>query len=99
MLTNLKFVNKRHPRTCLCMNEESVVFVTIDGRSRDAQGMSLTEAQEFLLNIGCVDAINLDGGGSTTMWIQDKGIVNFPSDKSGERPVSNAVLIIDKIKH
>jgi len=49
-----------------------------------------------LLKLGCVDAINLDGGGSTTMWIHQKGIVNFPSDKTGERPVSNALLIIKK---
>ena len=46
--------------------------------------------------VGCVDAINLDGGGSTTMWTKDKVIVNFPSDKTGERPVSNALLIINK---
>ncbi len=95
-LPNMKFVNNRHPRTCMCMSKESVVFITIDGRNKEAEGMSLIEAQTFLLNIGCVDAINLDGGGSTTMWIQDKGIVNFPSDKLGERPVSNAILIINK---
>jgi exopolysaccharide biosynthesis protein len=95
-LPNRKFVNNRHPRTCLCMSKEFVVFITIDGRNREAEGMSLIEAQKFLLDIGCIDAINLDGGGSTTMWTQDMGIVNFPSDKSGERPVSNAILIINK---
>ena len=95
-LPNRKFVNNRHPRTCLCMSKEFIVFITIDGRNIEAEGMSLIEAQKFLLDIGCVDAINLDGGGSTTMWTQDKGIVNFPSDESGERPVSNAILIINK---
>jgi len=90
----MKFSNNRHPRTCLCINEESIAFITIDGRQRNAEGMNLNEVQEFLLNIGCVDAVNLDGGGSTTMWTQDKGIVNFPSDKSGERPVANAILIL-----
>lgn len=98
-LPNLKFVNNRHPRTCLCMSKEFVVFITIDGRQSEAQGMSLIEVQKFLLDIGCVDAINLDGGGSTTMWTQDNGIVNFPSDKSGERPVSNALLIINETNH
>ena len=58
--------------------------------------MSLIEAQKFLLTIGCIDAINLDGGGSTTMWVQDKGVVNSPSDISGERRVSNALLITNK---
>lgn len=98
-LPNMKFVNKRHPRTCLCETKESVVFITIDGRKKEAEGMSLIEAQKFLLTIGCIDAINLDGGGSTTMWFQDIGIVNFPSDKSGERPVSNVLLITNKNNH
>jgi exopolysaccharide biosynthesis protein len=71
-----------------------VIFITIDGRNKEAEGMNLFEVQNFLLNIGCVDAINLDGGGSTTMWTKEKGIINFPSDSSGERPVSNTLLII-----
>lgn len=95
-LPNVKFVNDRHPRTCLCLKKESIVFITIDGRSKDAEGMSLIELQDFLLDMGCIDAINLDGGGSTTMWSKDRGIVNFPSDKLGERPVSNSILIISK---
>lgn len=93
-LPNMDLVNKRHPRTCLCETNESVIFITIDGRNTEAEGMSLIEAQKFLLNIGCVDAINLDGGGSTTMWTKEKSIVNFPSDELRERPVSNALLII-----
>ena len=95
-LPDTKFVNNRHPRTCLCTSKESVVFITVDGRKKEAKGMSLIEVQKFLLTIGCIDAINLDGGGSTTMWTKNKGIVNYPSDKSGERPVSNALLIVNK---
>jgi exopolysaccharide biosynthesis protein len=95
-LPNMKFSNNRHPRTCLCLNQQSIIFVTIDGRSKQAEGMNLIEVQKFLSDVGCTDAINLDGGGSTTMWIRDKGIVNFPSDKSGERPVANALLILKK---
>ena len=95
-LPSMKFVNNRHPRTCLCQTQDSVLFITIDGRNKQAEGMTLIEVQDFLLTLGCIDAINLDGGGSTTMWVQDKGVVNFPSDKSGERPVSNALLITNK---
>lgn len=93
-LPNMDLVNKRHPRTCLCETNESVIFITIDGRNTEAEGMNLIEAQKFLVDIGCVDAINLDGGGSTTMWTKEKSIVNFPSDELRERPVSNALLII-----
>lgn len=93
-LPQMEFATKRHPRTCLCTNKDSVMFIAIDGRRKDAEGMNLFEAQEFLLKMGCIDAINLDGGGSTTMWIKDKGTVNTPSDSTGERSVSNALLII-----
>ena len=78
------------------ITDDSIKFITIDGRSSKAQGMSLPELQEYLKSLGCIDAINMDGGGSTTMWIKDKGVVNFPSDKSGERPVSNTILIINE---
>ena len=52
---------------------------------------------ELLLEFGAVDAINLDGGGSTTMVVRDK-IVNKPSDETGERPVSDAILVFSKPK-
>jgi len=91
---NLKFANNRHPRSCLGITDNAIKFITIDGRGNTANGMSLYELQKYLQSIGCIDAINLDGGGSTTLWIKDKGIVNYPSDKSGERPVSNAVLLV-----
>jgi len=91
----MKFSSSRHPRTCLCLNQDAAVLITIDGRNQAAAGMSLIEVQQFLLSIGCIDAVNLDGGGSTTMWIQDQGIVNYPSDKSGERPVANALIILN----
>ncbi|GGD08107.1 phosphodiester glycosidase family protein [Hyunsoonleella pacifica] len=95
-LPHVSFVDNRHPRTCLCNTKDSTIFITIDGRSMGAEGMSLSEAQSFLLSLGCINAINLDGGGSTTMWIKDKGVVSYPSDKNGERPVSNALLIVNK---
>lgn len=61
-----------------------------------AAGMNLFEVQEYLLELGCTDAINLDGGGSTTLWIKDKGVVNIPSDSKGVRAVANALLILEK---
>jgi len=55
--------------------------------------MTLNELSEFMLFLGCYNALNLDGGGSTTLVINDK-IINYPSDLTGERPVGNALLII-----
>jgi exopolysaccharide biosynthesis protein len=95
-LPEMDFVLKRHPRTFLCTYNGSIIFITVDGRSEEGDGMTLIEAQDYLQKLGCDDAINLDGGGSTTMWINDKGVVNHPSDKTGERPVANALLIVKK---
>lgn len=93
-LPGMNFSTNRHPRTCVGITKESILFITIDGRSEQAEGMNLGEVQKYLLDLGCVDAINLDGGGSTSMWIKNKGLVNIPSDESGERPVANALLIL-----
>ena len=93
-LPDIKFVTNRHPRTFLCTTENDLLFIAVDGRSSKAEGMNLKEAQNFLLAIGCVAAINLDGGGSTTLWIKGEGVINNPSDLTGERPVSNAFLIV-----
>ena len=95
-LPDIKFVTDRHPRTLLCTTENDILFIAVDGRSSKAEGMNLFEAQDFLLDLGCIDAINLDGGGSTTLWIKGEGIINNPSDLFGERPVSNAILIMMK---
>ena len=96
-LENSEFVKKKHPRSCLCETaDKSILFIAIDGRSKIASGMNLKEAQELLIRLNCRNAINLDGGGSTTLWVNDgklNGILNYPSDKSGERPVANVILI------
>lgn len=95
-LENHSFVTKRHPRTCVCQTDSELKFIVVDGRSEIAHGMSLTELQQFLITLGCVDALNLDGGGSSTLWSGKKGIVNTPSDKEGERPVSSTILIFKR---
>ena len=55
--------------------------------------MSLYELADFMISIGCYDLLNLDGGGSSTMTIQDS-VVNSPSDKTGERAVFNMLYIV-----
>ena len=93
-LANTDFINKRHPRSCVCETfDHRILLVAVDGRSPDAAGMSLPELQEFLLLKNCKNAINLDGGGSTTLWTKEQGIVNSPSDKTGERPVANVLIL------
>lgn len=98
------FNDNRHPRTCLCLGpHKQLMLATVDGRNANAQGMNLHELTRLMEWLGCRDAINFDGGGSTTLWIRSvgqgsRGVVNYPSDSkqwihTGERPVSNVILI------
>jgi hypothetical protein len=91
------FVNERHPRTAIAkLKSGQVLLVTVDGRQPGVSvGMSLIELSNLLLEFGADEAINLDGGGSTTMVIGGQ-IVNKPSDQTGERPVSDAILIFSR---
>jgi exopolysaccharide biosynthesis protein len=87
------FVETKHPRTAVAkLKDGKFLMVTVDGRSEESAGMSLPDLAAFLLEIGATDAMNLDGGGSTTMFVGGK-VVNKPSDKEGERRVSDAILV------
>lgn len=90
------FASTRHPRTAIGFDEQNtrMYFIVVDGRQAGySVGMSLQELAEFMLELGCTQAINLDGGGSSTMVIRGE-VVNRPSDLAGERPVANALLLL-----
>jgi Phosphodiester glycosidase len=88
------FAETRHPRTLIGTHADgSVWLVTVDGRQPPlSAGMSLAELQTLAERMGLRHALNLDGGGSTTMWVQGQ-IVNSPSDIAGPRKVSDALLV------
>ncbi len=84
--------DKRHPRTAVAITKRGTfLFVTLDGRQPKSVGMRLDEFAAELIALGAVDALNLDGGGSTTMVVKNT-IRNSPSD-GRERPVSDGILI------
>ncbi len=93
--------NIRHPRSCVANTADGkVLIVAVDGRqSKYAAGMSLYELRYFLRQLGCVDAMNLDGGGSTALYVAGEpnyGIVNRPIDENvpgKERNVGNILYI------
>lgn len=90
------FSETRHPRTALGYSKDrkSLYLVTVDGRQpRVSIGASLDELAEYMLNLGCWEAINLDGGGSTTMVVGQR-VVNNPSDFFGPRTVANSLLVV-----
>ncbi|MBL0301693.1 MAG: phosphodiester glycosidase family protein [Cytophagaceae bacterium] len=101
-LAKTAFNDNRHPRTCACVtSDQKLLIVTIDGRAAESEGVSLNELIILLQSLKCKDAINFDGGGSTTMYIKgqpENGVVNYPSDNKkfdhqGERSVSNIFYI------
>ncbi len=73
-------------------------MITADGRSEASGGIGLQNLAEILLELGATDAMNLDGGGSTTMFLDGK-IVNKPSDKEGERKVGDTILVFPRKKN
>lgn len=92
------FATVRHPRTGVGFSKDGqkLYLFTVDGRQEGhSVGMTLYEMADFLLSIGAYQAINLDGGGSTTMIVNNT-VANRPSDSTWERPVSNALLVISK---
>jgi hypothetical protein len=85
-----------NPRTLLGVNEDRTraYLVAVDGRRSEATGMTLQQCARFMHELGAHDAVNLDGGGSTTMYIASEGgVVNQPSNDQPQRPVPNAVLV------
>jgi exopolysaccharide biosynthesis protein len=92
------FVETRHPRTAVAkLKDGKFLMITIDGRSESSGGIGLYDLAALLLEFGATDAMNLDGGGSTTMFFDGK-VVNHPSDKEGERKISDAILVFPRQK-
>lgn len=96
------FSYTRHPRTAVVVtNHNHILLITVDGRDEHAAGMTLFELAKLLRWLNAKDALNLDGGGSTTLWIHNQpenGVVNYPSDNkiwdhAGERKVANVILV------
>jgi phosphodiester glycosidase/sporulation related protein len=84
---------KRNPRTIAGIDGQGrTVLVTVDGRSTTDLGLSTPEAADVARSLGLVDAINLDGGGSTAMAVRGQ-VIGHPSDATGERPVGDALLV------
>lgn len=81
------------PRTAIGQREDgTIILLVIDGRSLSSVGASYTDVQEVLYKLGAINAINLDGGRSTTMYY-DGNIVNSPSNTMGERTIPTAVIV------
>ncbi|MCU0636891.1 MAG: phosphodiester glycosidase family protein [Gemmatimonadaceae bacterium] len=92
-----RFSAARHPRTAVALSRDGreLLLIGVDGRGANGSaGMSLVELGAWLGRLGASDGANLDGGGSTTVWLQGLGVANRPSDATGERPVGNGLFVV-----
>lgn len=81
------------PRTAIGQKRDgSIILMVIDGRSLTSLGATYTEVQDIMYKLGASNAINLDGGKSTTMYY-DGEIINTPSNSMGERTIPTAVIV------
>lgn len=88
-------INGRHPRTAVALTfDGDLLMIVVDGRSKRNVGMKLSELASYLRNLGARHAINLDGGGSSSMIVKNR-IVNSPSDGC-ERRISNGLLVTSR---
>jgi hypothetical protein len=87
--------NIQHPRTAVGWNKTHIFLVEVDGRQIDLSlGMTFQELAEYMLKLGCEQAMNLDGGGSATLWAL--GMVRSSPSEGQERPSPNALVVVRK---
>ena len=93
-----KAIDDKHPRTSMGYTKDNkLIILAVQGRfTAIAEGASLNHLAQILLELGCIEALNLDGGGSSCLLVNGKETIK-PSDKEGQRPLP-AVFIIQKKK-
>lgn len=98
-----RFYAKRHPRSLVGREADGTTWlVVVDGRAKEqAEGMSIAELTELGQMLGWQDEINLDGGGSSTLWTLHGGVLNYPVDNhrydnEGQRRIPNAIIVLNK---
>lgn len=86
----------RHPRSAIGWNDRSIYLVEVDGRQAGLSvGMTYSELADYMRNkLGCTDALNLDGGGSATLWVLGQ-VANSPSEGQ-ERGMGNALVVVQR---
>jgi hypothetical protein len=88
-------MTERHPRTAIGWNDHYYYLVQVDGRQPNlSAGMTLKELGNYMRILGCDEAMNLDGGGSSTMWCNGR-VVNRPCERR-ERDIANSLILVRK---
>jgi exopolysaccharide biosynthesis protein len=91
-----KAINDKHPRTCMGYTKDGkLIILVIEGRNKSAGGATLQQEAQIFKDLGCWEALNLDGGGSSCLLVNGKESIK-PSDVTGERPVPAVFEIFRK---
>jgi hypothetical protein len=87
---------RNHPRTAMGLDNARRVLtlVLVEGRQGVVVGTSLAPMAQWMSNLGVHNAINLDGGGSSTLWLQGKAVMARPFNEPAERALSAALQIV-----
>lgn len=91
-LSSTEHFTLTHPRTAIGVTaDKKILLVTVDGRRETMVGLPIRDLSVLMKALNATGAMNLDGGGSTNMYIQNKGIVNTPSESG--RSVANVIYV------
>jgi hypothetical protein len=91
-----KAINDKHPRTAIgYTKDKKLIILVIEGRNKQAAGATLVQEAQLLKDLGCVEALNLDGGGSSCLLVNGKETIK-PSDPAGQRAIPAVFLIRQK---
>ena len=91
-----KAINDKHPRTAMgYTKDDKLIILVIEGRNKNADGATLTQEAQIFKDLGCWEALNLDGGGSSCMLVNGKETIKV-SDAAGQRPVPAVFIIRSK---
>lgn len=97
ILQNWRTPHMRHPRTAMGWDKRWIYLVQVDGRQIGfSAGMTFGELADYMLKLGCEEALNLDGGGSSSCWVLG-AVRNNPSE-GRERGVANGLIVMQKPK-
>ncbi len=87
---------RAHPRTAVGLDASGSVLtlVLVEGRRGAILGVALAPLAQWLQSLGVFDAVNLDGGGSSTLWLQGQAVMGRPDNEAAERALANALFIV-----
>lgn len=85
----------RHPRTAIGWNRDYLYLVVVEGEQKHSVGMTFPELAAYMRELGCEEALNFDGGGSSALWYQGKTMIQ--TSQNDERLVANALVLCERL--